>query len=247
MKVITIIFCILTITMLIALSISIVKSEDNSSSNKEKRYTLLYIFSFIILMLSSIFSTLEINILSIVLFILFLVLLSFATIVYIRLKKSLNKKKQTLIPNKLKSNLKVLKEDRDGYTYKVKTNLTCCDSNNFKVEQIKTKDTTIIRCTCNKCNTKYEVYNSELDGYNLNQDNEVKIIKEEFENHKCKCKENSYEVEINYEYIDDIDEIKEIKKIGISDLTNIYTSIKINLKCNKCNKKEKDYLKNEFK
>jgi hypothetical protein len=75
----------------------------------------------------------------------------------------------------------------------------------------------------------------------------LEMIKEEFENHKCKCKENSYEVEINYEYIDDIDEIKEIKKIGISDLTNIYTSIKINLKCNKCNKKEKDYLKNEFK
>jgi hypothetical protein len=166
---------------------------------------------------------------------------------YINFRKLLNTKKQTLIPNKLKDNLKIIKEDRDGYTYKVKTKLVCCDSNNFKVEQIKSKDTNIIHCICNKCNKEYEIYNSEIDGYNLERDNEVKIIKENFKEHNCICKENSYEVEINYEYIDDIDEIKEIKKLGISDLTNIYTSIKVNLKCNKCNKKEKDYFKNETK
>lgn len=247
MKVLTIIFCILTIIMLIALSISIIKNDDGTSSNKEKRYTLLYIFSFIILMISSIFSTLEINVLSIILFILFLILLALATLNYFGFKKNINTKKQTLIPNKLKDNLKILKEDRDGYSYNVTAKLTCCDSSNFKVKQIKTKDTTIIHCICNKCNKEYEIYNSELDGYNLQRDNEVKIIKEEYKEHKCKCKNNSYNVEINYEYIDDIEEIKEIKKLGISDLTNIYTSIKVNLKCNKCTKKEKEYLKNEFK
>ena len=247
MKVLTIIFCILTIIMLIALSISIIKNDDNSSSNKEKRYTLIYIFSFIILMISSIFSTLELNTIAIILFILFIILLVLATILYLKNKKTLNAKKQTLIPNKLKDNLEVLKETRDGYSYNVKTKLVCCDNSDFKISEIKTQDTNIIHCTCNKCNKEYEIYNSELDGYNLSQDNEVKIIKDEYKEHKCLCKKNSYDVEINYEYIDDTDEIKDIKKLGITDLTNIYTSIKVNLKCNNCNKKEKEYLKNEFK
>lgn len=244
MKVLTIIFCILTIIMLIALSTSIIKSEDKTSSNKEKRYTLIYIFSFIILMLSSIFSTLEINVISIILFILFLVLLIIATLIYFNNKKILNSKKKTLVPTRLKKILKVLKEERDGYTYKVKATLNCCDSNNFKITQIKSKDTNIIHCTCNKCNTEYELYNSELDGYNLDRDNNVIIIKEEFKDHKCKCNSNSYNVEINYEYLDDFEDIK---KLGISDVSNLYTSIKVDLKCNECNKKEKDYIKNEFK
>lgn len=244
MKVLTIIFCILTIIMLIALSTTIIKNDDKTSSNKEKRYTLIYILSFIVLMLSSIFSTLEINIISIILFILFLVLLIIATLIYFNNKKTLNSKKKTLVPTRLKKILKVLKEERDGYTYKVKVTLNCCNSNDFKINQIKTKDTSIINCTCNKCNTKYELYNSELDGYNLDRDNDVKIIKEEFKEHKCKCNNNSYNVEINYEYLDDFEDIK---KLGISDTSNLYTSIKVDLKCNECNKKEKDYIKNEFK
>ena len=177
MKAVTIIFCILTIIMLTALSISILNNDDKTTSNREKRYILLYILSFIFLMISSILTTLEINIIAIPVFVIFLILISLATISYFSLKKSLNSKSKKLIPNKLKNNLDILKEDRDGYTYKVKTNLVCCDSNDFKLENIKGKDLTIIHCTCNKCNTEYEVFNSELDGYNLDSDNNIKIIK----------------------------------------------------------------------
>ena len=247
MKALTIIFCILTIIMLILLSISIIKNDDTISSNKEKKYTLIYIFSFIILMISSIFSTLKMNILSLIFFILFLILLSLATIVYFKLKKSLNNKKQTLMPNKLKNNLEIIKEERDGYTYKINTKLTCCKSNDFKIEQIKSKDVTIIYCTCNNCNNKYEIYNSELDGYDFKRDTKVKILKKEKDEHICKCQNNSYQVELKYEYIDNLEELKEIKNMGISDISNIYTSIKINTKCNKCNKKEKDNFKYETK
>lgn len=247
MKAVTIIFCILTIIMLTALSISILNNDDKTTSNKEKRYILLYILSFIFLMISSILSTLEINIIAIIVFIIFLVSILLATINYFSFKKALNNKSKKIIPNKLKNKLTILKEDRDGYTYKVKTNLICCDSNDFKIKAIKNNDLTIIHCICNKCNNEYEVFNSELDGYNLEVNNEIKIIKEESKEHKCKCKKSSYKVEIDYEYIDSIEDIKELKKLGINDLTNIYTSIKINLTCNNCNKKEKDYIKHEFK
>ena len=248
MKIISIIFCVLTIIMLTALMITIIKTEDKTTSNKEKKYILLYIISFIILMISSIILTLENNILGIILFIIFLVVLTIATINYILYKKSLNSKIKTIVPNKLKDNLVILKEERDGYTYKVKTNLSCCNDNDFKVEQINSKDINIVHCTCNKCQTIYEVYNSELDGYNLSSNNDVKIIKEKFKSHSCpKCHNNSYKVEINYEYLDNLEDIKELKKLGIKDLSNTYINIKMNLTCNKCNKKEKEYINYEHK
>lgn len=247
MKAITIIFCILTIIMLIALAISIINNDDKTTTNKEKRYTLTYIISFIFLMLSSITFTLKLDIIGIILFLIFFILVIIATLLFISTKKHLNSKKQTIIPNKLKDNLTIIKESRDGYTYDVKTTLNCCNTNDFKVEEIKKDKLTIIRCTCNKCNTNYEVFNSETDGYNLEINNDVTIIKDSYKDHKCKCKKNTYKVEINYEYIDDLEEIKELKKLGINDLSNLYTSLKINLSCNDCNKKEKDYYKNEFK
>lgn len=241
MKVVTIIFCILTIIMLVALAISIVKNEEKATTNKEKRYMLLYLTSFIILMISSISSTLGNNVLSIILFIIFILLIFLATFTYFKFKKGLSRKnKKPLLPKKLKNNLKVIKEENDTYTYTVKTNLTCCDESNFKVESIKDKDLTIIHCTCNKCKTEYEVYNSELDGYKLKEDNSVKIIKKEFKQKKCsKCKKDNYKVEIVYEYLN---YIQDNKPVIMTDPSNMYSNIKINLNCLECNKKEKGFI-----
>ena len=247
MKVVTIIFCILTIIMLVALAISIINHDDKSTSNKEKRYTLIYITSFIFLMISSITFTLKLDVIGLIFFIIFILLVALATVIFISVRKSLNSKKKTLVPNKLKDNLTVVKDSRDGYTYNVKAKLTCCNCSDFKVEEIRKDKLIIINCICNKCNTKYEVFNSELDGYNLQNNDDVKIINDSFKEHKCVFKMNSYKLDIKYEYIDEMEEIKELKKIGINDLSNIYTSIKISLSCNECDKKEKEYLKNEFK
>lgn len=76
MKIVSIIFCILTIIMLILLSVSIIKNDDKITTNKEKRSILLCLLSFIILMIASITSTLGMNILAIVLFVLFIIVLA---------------------------------------------------------------------------------------------------------------------------------------------------------------------------
>ena len=47
------------------------------------------------------------------------------------------------------------------------------------------------------------------------------------------------------DYIDD--DIDEIKKLGVADTTNIFTSMKMNLICKDCNKKEKDFIDYEYK
>lgn len=241
MKVVSIIFCILTIIMLVALAISIIKNEEKTTTNKEKRYMLLYLISFIILMVSSIVSTLGNNVLSIILFIVFLLLMSLATLCYLKLKKGLSRKnKKPLLPKKLKNNLKVIKEDNDTYSYTVKTNLICCDESDFEVKSIKDKDITIIHCICNKCQTEYEVYNSELDGYKLKEDNSVKILKKEFKTKKCsKCKKEHHKVEVIYEYLN---YIQDNKPVVMTDPSNMYSNIKINLTCLECNKKEKGFI-----
>lgn len=244
MKVVSIIFCILTIIMLVALAISIIKNEEKTTTNKEKRYMLLYLSSFIILMISSIISTLGNNTLSIILFIVFVLLMSLATLNYFKYKKGLSRKhKKPLIPKKLKNNLKVIKEDNDTYTYTVKTNLVCCDDDSFEIKSIKEKDLTIIHCICNKCQKEYEVYNSELDGYKLKEDDSVKIIKKDFKTKKCsKCKKESHKVEIIYEYLN---YIQDNKPIITNDPSNLYSNIKINLTCTECNKKEKGFIDND--
>lgn len=249
MKVISIILCILTIIMLGALAFSIIKNNDSLASNKEKRYILIYIFSFMVLMVSSVFSTLGKNLISIILFALFILLAIFATILLLQCKKN-NEKKHTkpLVPQKLKKNLKVLKDSTDGYTYKVQTKLTCCDDV-FQVQTIKDEEINIVRCICDKCKNEYEIFNSELDGYKVYEQNDLKILKNDSSIKECsKCKGKKYNVEITYGYMDYIDDdINEIKKLGVKDTTNIFTSMKTNLICKECNKKETGTVDYEYK
>ena len=87
MKIISIILCVLTIIMLGALAFSIIKNNDSLTSNKEKRYILIYIFSFITLMISSIFSTLGMNVISVILFVVFILLAIVATIILLQCRK----------------------------------------------------------------------------------------------------------------------------------------------------------------
>ena len=247
MKVLSIILCTLTIIMLIALSITIIKNNDENISNKEKKYMLLFITSFILLMISSILSTLGNNILAIIVFILFIVVIVLASITYFTHKKKINSQKKQTVPKKLEDNLLVLKESNDGYIYKVTTKLTCCNDNLFSIKYRKDKDITILKCKCTECDKEYEVFNSEIDGYKLSDDNEVKIIKTKYKEQQCKkCESDTYEVEIIYDYLENDNEtIKELKDLGIKDLTNIYTKIKVNLLCKKCNKKEKGFINYE--
>lgn len=249
MKIISIILCVLTIIMLGALAFSIIKNNDSLTSNKEKRYILIYIFSFITLMISSIFSTLGMNVISVILFVVFILLAIVATIILLQCRK-INEKKHTkpLVPKKLKNNLEVIKDSTDGYTYKVQTKLTCCDDI-FEVHTIKDGNTNIVRCVCDKCQKEYEVYNSELDGYKIYETSDLKIIKNDSSVQECsKCSVKKYNVEITYGYMDYIDDdIDEIKKLGVTDTTNIFTSMKMNLICKDCNKKEKDLIDYEYK
>ena len=244
MKILTITLSVLTIILLVALIVSIVKNEKKSINN-EKKYTLLYIISIIFLMISNIMSTLINFKIAMIFFIIFLILLIIATINYIKIKNKLSSQNKHIVPNRLKKNLKIIKEDRDGYFYKAKVELECCGTNDFKIQQLKSKELNIVQCICNKCNKKYEIYNSETDGYILVNNDNIKIIKEKYMEYKCsKCNNNLYKIEINYEYED---EIEEFNNIDFLDITNIYSSIKVNIICNKCNKKERGYINHEFK
>ena len=99
MKIISIILCILTIIMLGALAFSIIKNNDALTSNKEKRYILIYIFSFITLMISSIFSTLGKSVISVILFVVFILLAILATIILLQCRKiNENKHTKPLVP-----------------------------------------------------------------------------------------------------------------------------------------------------
>lgn len=248
MEILSIIFCVITILMLSALGISIIKNDDKNTANREKRYILLYLFSFITLMVSSIFSTLKLNTISIILFILFVALIILATLNYYKwIKKTESRHTKPLLPKKLKKNLKVIKDTTDGYTYKIKTELNCCD-NEFEIKIIKDDKLEIVYCICSKCKKEYEIFNSELDGYKLTRDNDIKIISNNYENKRCsKCDNELFSIEINYEYIESLDEIKELKKVGIKDTTNLFTSMQMNASCTKCNNKEKEITKYEYK
>ena len=162
-----------------------------------------------------------------------------------------------MIPKKIEPYFKIWKKD-DGNIGLVEGVLTCCDSNDFEVlvnGQVKKNlfsklylvqnenDFVILKVRCKKCDKIVSVFDSRCDGYDMicgvydtYKKNQLPYITTPI---NCKkCGENSYSVEIKYEYPD----IEDIESIKVTDQDNAFSWIRVSMKCNKCRTKYKNFI-----
>lgn len=134
----------------------------------------------------------------------------------------------------------------DGENTLIEGMLTCCNSHEFEVQiagDIKRdlfsgmhlqpiNEKIVVDACCKKCGKTISVFDSDLDGYEKSETKCDKfILAKPF---VCKrCIDNTFSVEIKYEYPD----YQELIDLGITEIDNAFTWIWITLKCNQCGKR----------
>ena len=139
----------------------------------------------------------------------------------------------------------------DGDNTLIEGILTCCNSHDFEVRiagdikydlfsemhLLPMDEKIAIDVCCKKCGKVISVFNSNQDGY---ERTETKCYK--FALTKplvCKkCTDNTFSVEIKYEYPD----YQELMGLGITEMDNAFTWIWTTLECNQCGKRYNNFV-----
>ena len=136
--------------------------------------------------------------------------------------------------------------------------INCCDKNNFSIYYNGDIEKNIIlgiylsgdndaislSAKCLKCGRLIKIFDSHIDGYDANceDENTPKIIDKNNVKGKpfncSRCKGNNFSISIKYEYPDE----EELKELGFKDISNAFTWITVSLTCNNCGKKYKRFI-----
>lgn len=159
-----------------------------------------------------------------------------------------------MIPTKIKPFFKIDYIKNDITSGRV----NCCETNAFNIYYngeiekniilgtylSEDNDSISLAAKCLKCGRLIKIFNSRLDGYDANceDDNTLRTINKN--NIKSipfncsRCKGNNFSISIKYEYPDE----DELKELGFKDISNAFTWITISLTCNNCGKKYKKFI-----
>lgn len=159
-----------------------------------------------------------------------------------------------MIPLKIKSFFKTdyIKNDITSGS------VNCCETNAFNIYYngeiekniilgtylSENNDSISLNAKCLKCGRLIKIFDSHIDGYDANceDDNTPKIIDKNNVKDKLfncsRCKGNNFSISIKYEYPDE----DELKELGFKDISNAFTWITVSLTCNNCGKKYKKFI-----
>ncbi len=156
-----------------------------------------------------------------------------------------------MIPKKIQPYFKTTFQNKDGDNNLIEGMLICCNSHEFEilvVGEIKHKiiprmclipenDMVVLEVRCKKCGKVISVFDSCCDGYEKCENNQTIHMLTKPINCK-KCYDNSFSIEIKYEYPN----IQELEELEITEIDNSFTWIWCTLKCNKCGTMYKNFI-----
>ena len=156
-----------------------------------------------------------------------------------------------MIPKKIRPYFKTIRKRIDGDNTLIEGILTCCNSHEFEVliagvikydlfsgmHLFPIGEKIALDICCKKCGKVISVFNSDQDGYDRS---EVKCGKCALKKPLfCKkCTDNTFSVEIKYEYPDQ----QELIDLGITEMDNAFTWIWITLECKQCGKRHSNFV-----
>ncbi len=156
-----------------------------------------------------------------------------------------------MIPKKIRSHFKATRKKMNGDNTLIEGMLTCCNSHEFEVRTdgcikydlfsgmhlFPIGEKIALDVCCRKCGKVISVFNSDQDGYGRS---ETKCNKNALTKSLIckKCSNNSFSIEIKYEYPD----YQELLDLGITEIDNAFTWIWITLECNRCGKRYSNFV-----
>lgn len=156
-----------------------------------------------------------------------------------------------LVPKKIQEYFKTTFQKKDGDNSLIGGMLTCCNANDFEVfvvGEIKhglfskmclspENEKIVTEVRCKKCGKVISVFDSSCDGYEQCGNEKFAYVTTKPLNCK-KCRNGHFSVSIKYEYPD----IQELEELEISEIDNAFTWIWINLECNNCGTRYKNFV-----
>ena len=161
--------------------------------------------------------------------------------------KTLHKKKTVLIPEKIQPyfDIEVQKNSL------IKGRIICCNVHDFeifvtgkvqrsafsKMYVFQENEEMIIEAHCKNCGKVISIFNNRQDGYEkYNGDSLTRKIPTIV---NCPhCQENVFSINVTSEY----PEIEELKELGIEEMNNAFTWIRIALECRSCKKRYNNFV-----
>lgn len=156
-----------------------------------------------------------------------------------------------MTPNRIESHLKTIITKINGNNTLIGGTLICCDSHEFEVRTVgevkhnllsgmyllPVNEKIALDACCRKCGKIISVFDSDQDGYERSgARSHLSAIKKPL---FCKkCNNNSFSIEIKYEYPD----YQELIDLGITKVDNAFTWIWITLKCDQCGKRYDNFI-----
>lgn len=156
-----------------------------------------------------------------------------------------------MIPKKIQSYFKTTITKMNGNNTLIGGILTCCDLHEFEVRTagnikynllsgmylLPANEGIALDARCRKCGKIISVFDSDQDGYERSESRcNISVIKKPL---ICKkCNNNSFSIEIRYEYSD----YQELIDLGITETDNAFTWIWITLECNRCGKRYNNFV-----
>ena len=156
-----------------------------------------------------------------------------------------------MIPRKIQPYFDIKEQKNDDKDDLIEGTITCCNAHNFeifvigkvqrsifsKMYVLQENDEMLIEAHCKNCGKIISIFNNRQDGYEKYNGNSLAkriptII------HCPQCLENNFSVNIKYEY----PQIGELKELGIEEMDNAFTWIRINLECCKCGKRYNNFI-----
>ena len=156
-----------------------------------------------------------------------------------------------MIPKKIQPYFNIISAKKDFENCLTEGILTCCNNHDFEVfvfgnikysmfsnvYLVPKNDTIVLEARCEKCGKTISVFDSRFDGYECC--NKMQYEQIPLKPINCrKCHENSFSVNIEYEYSD----IQEIISLREKDAYNAFTWIWVTLECNNCGSRYKRFI-----
>lgn len=159
-----------------------------------------------------------------------------------------------MVPIKIQPHFNITYQKNNGKNTLVTGHLTCCNAHDFEIYvsgQVKhgilskmylspENDRLSIETRCKICGKVIPIFDSSCDGYE--QCGNRKTAQAETRHIVCrKCQNDSFSVNIKYEYSD----INELNNLAIPETDNAFTWIWVTLKCNTCRSEYKHFIDHE--
>ena len=160
-----------------------------------------------------------------------------------------------MIPRRIYSYFKTMHQKQDNDGSLIEGMLNCCNASNFEILSIgKIKkglfsqyhllpvdNVVVLSARCRKCRKRILLFDSRHDGYDQIE-NQIEPKYLEHSKPECvicrKCKHNTFSIIIEYEF----PSIQELRDLGIVEIGDAFTWIRITLECNLCGTKYVNFL-----